>query len=467
MEAINEQRELEKFTESFCKNLGALAVWNGKKLVVTNVPPTLEKLFDKPGPYALVFAKEDEDSTTDLVTKGSVFLKSMMEYLDKRGTTALIKLKPLTEQLDVFNQLISIKNAAVTHHTKKVTYDSFLRFTFLTTYQYKNEKEQITSTVYVKDTQIVNPILDKFELTQGKSDELVQKSIENEYRAAKEYIRQSQQEKKNVIVQQLQEQLLKEIERVKAHYATQTAEMQSEYGRYDNQVKEIEKEYELKKITKQELDQKIKRAREAQSKLLVSQKKEQLAKEEQFFITDEINKHQLAVASKLMNTAILYYPQYTLELFIKNKDGGRILYWSINPLTNLSSSIQCDDCKKDSKEIALCAAGHLVCMQCGEHCQQCRTVICASCAQRKCTQCYKSACKNCLSKCSYCNTPSCKSHLLTNKLTQRLGCSKCLKICRKCNTIVETSSLQNKNSISDLCRNCRQKEHLQQAFERN
>jgi len=417
---MTESEDIKNFTVSFFTNLKSNLFWDncGKKLKITAVPETFEKFYGKKSPYELVFSKEDAINGEELMVKGSFLLNCMKEFLQDKGQTTLVKIDFDFDPGDEIQKYLKLKNCQLTSITKKPSYDWILRFTFLTTFQYLNEKEQMVNPIYIKEKEIVNFNLDAYKTIEGKKEDINLKDIRAQYNLAKDYLKTLINPKIEKISGILNEKLDKELERVKHHYLNQVNEDSANLTKSERQIKELSEQ-----ITNSEknpnLDRgfaqvRIKRLRETIDNLKSPKRKDDLKKEEEFFLKDETNRHSLSVDNKIMNTTIAYFPIYNYSGYLKNSDSVRIFNLVYNPLTKDISKMSCEVCSKEIKELYLCSAGHISCGGCLRACLECQKEYCTNCLKISCFSCGKKLCKRCAKKCIFCGKYKCPSHMFNS-----------------------------------------------------
>lgn len=460
-----QDKAIQSFSEKFFTNLRCTLSWQGHVLVISNIPKDFEDFSGKQQPYRLVFDDEHKDSESELMVKGSYLLKVMMNYLDTRGQTTLMKIVFEMDPKDAFLNAFSLKNGVVSTITRKQEYKHFLRFTFLTTLQYLNEREQLTNEVYVHNGEIVQ-FDKKFDSIEGRKEDLKIKSVAPEYEKAKEHVKTLISEPMSKARADLQQQLEKEIERIKAHYGAHIAEHEAAKTKVRHQIVQLENE--LKKNQDTAIETRLGRAKDLLETLERSDAIEKLRKEEEFFISDEIHKRSLSVATKLINTTIFYYPAYTLTPFLKSADSGRIIEVSFDPVKDQWSTLPCEACANPLKTITLCLSGHLTCENCVRTCQDCKKQACKKCLDKTCTRCKKLTCKHCSLKCGLCNSSFCKEHV------KKLGdgsvlCVGCVEYCTSCRQPSNPKKMISSNG-KKVCEACYRKERdkatLARVFDR-
>jgi hypothetical protein len=410
---MSEIEEIKNFTVAFFTNLKANLFWdNDTKLTITTVPENFEKFYGKKAPYELVFNQLDAKNGEEIMASGSFLLNSMKEYLQNKGQATLLKIDPAVDAKSEIEKRFRLKNSSINSISKKEAYDWLARFTFLTTIQYLNEKEQFMNPLYVKDNLIIDFNLENYKTLEGKKEELNIDDLKFYYSLAKERLKTILEPKISKISSVMDIKLEKEIQRVKQHYLNQIAEDKQNLEKSVRQIKELE--YNLSKNHSVEEAEsfkiRIKKLKESIDALKNEKRKEDLKREEDFFIKDETNKHSLAIDNKLMNTTIIYYPIYTYSINLKNPEISRAIEITFNPLNNEISKVSCDCCTKEIKELSLCSFGHVTCHSCLRGCSVCSKEYCKKCLEKECFACGKKICRKCGKSCRRCNKFKCLSH---------------------------------------------------------
>ena len=413
--------ELKKFTEAFFNNLKCNLIWKSDILEVSNVPSAFEEFFGKKAPYFISFDQSMEN--VELVSKGSFLLKTMIKYLGDRAQTTLIKLDFERDYKNEIEHYFNFRGCEIYRFDKKTNYNSLLRFTFTTTLQYLNEREQLTNDVYVQNNQVIPFIIEKHKYVQGMKNEVPDVDVRIAYVQSKEYLKQLIAPHILETQEILKTKLEKETQRIQEHYTHQRREIEVSVQRLIDQKKNVLKEFPE---DSNDLKQKLLRIDEQIVNLRNPNKEKELLDEEQFFIQDELHKLSLGVDNKLMNTAIIYYPIFTFSLTLKNVHAARQLDLTYDPLNDTLTPVQCEACKRELRELMICSSGHVVCSNCDRPCAECGRELCSQCMKRTCDTCARRLCKRCGQQCSQCLQVSCKSHFENTK--GRSICQKCARL---------------------------------------
>lgn len=428
-----ETENIKKFCLRFFDNLKATIKQEGSVLVIENIPPAFEGFYGKNGPYYLVFDKETAEKVKDseLMTNGSYLLRMMSDFLENKGQTTLIKLLFNVETNDIKNYL-KLNNCKLEKVSKTEVNEFIIRFTFLSIFQYLNEKEHSINSICFDKEGKIEFEHKEYNSCEGKKSEILIGDIKSLYDKSKEEIKRIIKPKISEVSCCLKERLQKETDRINGHYNHQIKEIDEKITSYEKQIQELESgntNGDLKNIPTR-----INKLKEQIEDLKNSDNRTQLIKERDFFINDELHKHSLSLDNKLINTTIIYYPIYKFKVFVKANEGGRELELDYNPVRKSITKLYCDVCKKEINEINLCSSGHLICKDCTEKCFDCQKDFCKECLTKSCDFCGKKICKRCAKKCFKCGKVCCNSHIRKSALGD--VCVNCMISCPSCGQAV-------------------------------
>jgi hypothetical protein len=437
---------IDKFIEMFFKNVGAKIEKKRGMYVISNIPLEVQEYLGKKEPYHLALENSLElHSNAELITKGSFFLKNMNDYLKQKGQTTLLKIDFSNKIDDKMTIPIVLKEGELYKQEKKEVVDFIEKFSFITYFQYLNEKEQIMNEIIVKDGREIKVDLGKYSLIEGENKNLNLKEIKKDYEFAKESLKEKLTCKIEKISKKLEKKLEKEISRIDNHYLQQQKEINDGLIRLQNQLKEAEKNNDKKRIDRINLEI---------NQIKIKKEKSQVDIEKNFFIQDESNKHALNVNTKLFNTTVIYFPSYVFTIYLKNKKSIRALDIEFDPFNDRLSEIYCDSCTDKLREIYLCSFGHCVCKECVKtRCSECNCSICNLCLIKECSYCRKSLCRKCGEQCAYCMKKVCSNHIHQERGSQKMMCFDCALQCSKCKNWFNKLKLR-KNNEQNICEAC-------------
>jgi hypothetical protein len=403
--------ELINFVIKFFNNLGSEIKQDGERLVISCIPQNFEKFSGKNGPYFLSFDGEKEGY--EVVSPSHYLIKAIREFLEDRGGTTLLKINFLTELKEEIPKIIPFLNAEIKNINKTAKNNFIFKFSFATTFQYFNEKETAIHHIFVKDNEVINWD-ESLILVEGNKRDVQEVNADKEYSISREELKKMILPKTDELKNKLGEKLENEIAQI--------------HQLYEKNISEIEAQEEsLKKQAKANKDdlEKAKKIARSLENMKEENNKKKIKDEEEEFIQKEIKKHGLKIENKLINTTIIYFPVYHLNLTLEiEKNNYKIIELDYDPFKKKILPIYCKSCGEELKEIILCSSGHLTCRNCGEKCASCGKIYCKSCQTKICSECGRVACQHCQNTCEVCGKVFCSTHIINNSGR---------KVCRICN----------------------------------
>lgn len=441
--------DLRHFAHSFFSNLGCTVVWEGDELLVSALPEAFETSYGKRGPYRLLF--DAQEGPGELVARGSFLLKTMMAYLEERGQTALVKLVFDQDYAAAFKRSFAFKKCELSSLSKTARYQPLYLFSFSTTLQYLNEKEQVMNTLAVHEGKIIPFSLEQFAHEPGDPREVVLSDLKEAYAQAKTALRERIESRVNDVSHTLNERMVQEIARIRNHYDHQLNERSETIRKIKEQLSTMEKASPLTATMIQRRD----RLLETLKTLEHPDFESKVVRERDFVVRDEEFKHSLNLSTKLVSTTVAYYPLLSFNLILKNADVTRAFSVVYNPLKNdFETPVVCEHCTHPLRELWLCSSSHVVCANCFDSCRSCDRGICALCVKKTCVQCARKLCKRCVARCTLCWKDVCKSHLRINYATGAEGCTSCLRACSRCGAFADKSHVSRDLDGSEVCAKC-------------
>ena len=438
---------IKKFIVEFFKNLGSEITWKEKILKIDKIPENFQKFYGKKSPYYFVFEGDKIEEHCEKIAKGSFLLKAMSNFLEDRGQTSVLKLNIEFYPPEILRKKFRLGNCTLEEIGKKQMYNLFFRFTFITTLQYLNEKEQITSHVYIKEGKDFPLDLTKFNIIDGKKNEITIPDIREDYEIAKNILKEKLKIKIGFVGYELKKKLENELKRIENHYSNHLKEINDEIMKNQKQIEELKAKIQ-KGLNIEENEKKIIRLNSILDKIKNDDKKEKLEKEMDFFILDEKNKHSLNINNKLLNTSIIYYPVFIYTLHLRNnKKKSKFVNVVIDPLTDNIQDLHCESSGKAINDIYLCVCGHLCDKTVLRKCSTCDQDMCKICPSYNCKICHKEICKDCSKKCNSCIKDICPRHGVQDFMTAKDYCINCLRQCPGCNNYTKKENFK-------ICSNC-------------
>jgi hypothetical protein len=327
-----------------------------------------------------------------------------------------------------------LKECEVYNQDKKEIMDYIYRFTFLSEMQYLNNKEQIFNEIYVKGDDVIDINLEGLNILEGSSKDINYKDVDYSYSLAKNFLRHKTKNSVEKLSAKLKDKLEKEISRIMVLYNSQEEEIKEKIEKLKNNLENALKEKDKKKASKIEIE-----INEFSEKL---NDRVRIA-ERDFFIQDEKSKHSINIKNKLINSTIIYYPNYKFNIYIKNKKSMRSLQINFEPFADKFSKLYCDSCKKELSEIYLCSSGHISCKDCSkDRCKECDLIICKSCIKKNCFICNKKLCRKCDKQCTVCLNIICGNDGLIQESSGKMICNNCGRRCCRCNKWFDNKKLK-------------------------
>jgi len=435
--------EIAGFVKDFFKNVGAKVSLEGEVIKIENVPKEMNDSLGNKSEYYFT-TNEKESEKAELLTKGSLILKYINDYMRSRGQTTLLKID-FSDKIENLKVPINLKECEIHSQEKKEVMEYIFRFTFLSDVYYLNNKEQIFNDIFVRGEDIIDIDLSKYNLLEGNPKETIYVESSYPYTLAKNSIKHKLKPYIDNLSKELSIKLEKEIKRINEHYEFSDGEIKEKIKKIEKNIEEYKKEKEEKKITKarkeiSELNEKLNdRLKEA---------------EKNFFLNDESNKHSISINTKLSNCTVIYYPNYKFKVHIKNKKAMRGIEIGFDPFNNKFLNVYCDSCKNVISELHMCSMGHVFCQNCtSQRCKECYLETCKSCIKKECNVCKSKLCRKCDRQCSVCFKDVCLTHAKEEKNTQKSICDSCGRNCCKCNGWFDNKKLKlfGPKKICEVC----------------
>jgi len=284
-------------------------------LTISDAPLDFEKFVGKKSPYKIVFDIDLHNKVKDseLIMQGSYFLIAIRDYLRDKGQTSLLKIN-IKNDLKTLSKNPKLKKYKIMEITESKGF--LYKFSFLSDYQYLNDKKHSVNTLIIKDKKFLDIDLAKFKLQKGNKDKFVDlDSLEN-YQAAKKILDKKVNKEIKPIKLNLKEKLKKELFRVKDYYFKQIKEKDEEVDTCAQKISLLQSKLRHT-FYERDIDTLKRMIRESKERLDMLKKRdyrERLKTEEIFHINDEVKKHILSIKNILINITIIYYPVYNLKV---------------------------------------------------------------------------------------------------------------------------------------------------------
>jgi len=290
-------------------------------LTISEVREDFENFIGKKSPYKLVFDfnLHNKIKDSELIMQGSYFLLAIRDYLSDKGQTSLLKIN-IEPTLSELSKNPKFKNCQILE-IKHSHFEFFSEFSFLSVYQYLNEKKQSMNQILVQDKKVLGLDLGKFKIKIGNKDEIPEINLSNAYQFAKNRLIFNVTKEIRPIKSILKEKLDKELNRIKNHYSKQIKEKDEEIERCIEKIKLLKSKLKHTYYDRdiRILNRLIGESQERFENLKKKSYKARLEEEEKFHITDEIEKHILSIKNNLINVTLFYYPVYNVHIAVKSK----------------------------------------------------------------------------------------------------------------------------------------------------
>lgn len=429
---MNEQNI--KLVENFFRSLKCDVSSKENHLIIRNIPDKIQVVFK--------VEKNLELNFEDLTDSAGLIIK-IKDYLKNKPSKSLLKID--FEFPSNIKEKISLRNCSISKIEKKHENNYFSRFSFLTTFRYKSNIEQVLNEIFVHEGKIVFGDLKEYNVKEGSAEEASTEHLAKDYEVAKEKLHELLDKKVAEISSELDVDLEKEINRIEEHYSSVLNEFNLNRKRLVERIKESEAAGEIDKVKKN---------KELFNSSFSDSHLKRIEDEKKIVIDNEKMKCALDVENKLINTTIIYYPVFKIFLGLDEAGFTKIIEMVYNPLTDKLTEFSCDSCKTSLDQINVCHGGHICCSSCLHACSECGKRFCRLCIAGVCGGCGKVVCKNCVRKCSDCGNLFCKNCVRVSSLTGKEKCSSCVSYCPVCSKILEKRSMVRDPSGRMVCKGC-------------
>lgn len=374
------------FTEQFFRKLGCLLREQGEFLRVENVPEKFENFVGKKGPFVFSFDGKGGEGI-EVLRKGGYFLNAMANFLQTASKITLIKLDvPLEAEREILSRF-TFPNSRLVGVRSSHVYQSVTRFLFTSKFQFLNEREHETISVFVKDGKIfdVDPLA-LYSSVEGNKKDVEIPDFSKEYDMAREVVKKKVAGKVERISLNLHERLQKEIQRIEGHHDAQVKEIESSYNGLLDQIARLKQTLEKKNGSeKEKIAKKMEKISEEIKVFDLEGRKASLAQERELLLKEEKNKHKLAVGHQLINTSVIYYPIFSLNAALESERARGSVIIEYDPVQKFMAPVICPATNKPLYKVYLDDAGLacsgeslMECFESGKHyCASTMTVTCA------------------------------------------------------------------------------------------
>ena len=362
----------------------------------------------------------------------------------------LLKIDFNIKPIEEIKKKISFPNSTIRKITFREKPGFFYRFTFDTTFEYLDKKENLTNEIYVFNSKPIEGDLSKYIVLEGNKEKTQIPDTKHAYFVAKEELKKRIQEKRNKISKLLSFHLEKEKEKIEKDFGKETKGFQKELDEISERLMEFAKLREVEKIQKEK--EKIKSLREKSNFST-------LEKDKIRAIQLESQKHLLNVENKLSKTTAITYPIYVFTIEVDANPVKKSFSVEFDPLAKEVSGLNCEICGNKVREMFIDPNGHATCKNCSLVCESCGRRFCKKCLKNTCEICSKRICKDCGVRCFRCSKFVCKSHARLDVVTGRYYCLNCLKRCERCGEMKDPFTFKvSKKTNAEICETCYRKE---------
>jgi hypothetical protein len=418
---------------------------------VKKIPENIQKNLGLKSEETITFDKSTEGIFAD--DKSDLFIK-IKEYLKTKSGKTLLKID--FDFPSNIQEKIKLRNCSISSVEKKQENNYFSRFTFLTTFRSLNKVEQIINEIFVHEGIVVSGDLRDYKIKEGNVEEASTEHLNKDYLIAKEKLKELLNPKINELSASLNVELKNEKDRIEEHYSKIVNEFNLHRSRALERILEAEKNGED--------EEKIKKMKDALEKSFPESELTKVNSEIKEVINNEKSKYSLNIENKLLDTTIIYYPIFKIQICLEESGFKKNIEVSYNPLTESVKEFLCDSCKSNLEEINVCHGGHICCSSCLYSCSECGKRFCKDCFSGLCDSCGKLVCKKCARKCGICKKLFCKNCIRLNSKFGRDVCANCSSYCSNCSAIVEKKSLVKSKSGAMICETCSIKENSKKGF---
>jgi len=441
------------FVLDFFRKLGCDVSEVDGLYVVSKVPRTFSDIVGDGGDYRICFDKKREDA--EFVVQSSRLGIAIKKFLMSSGKTTILKIDFDCDPLVEIKKRIKLKNCEIDNVSKKHRDNFFSRFSFMTTFRYLNEREQVLNEVYVHDGEVVDGDLSGYDVVDGEKKQVGSEFLKGDLGVAREHLKKLISEKTKELSEAIGEKLDLEVRRVDEYYDRQMGELSNDLNRQLEKIRALELEMRLSEGEKKEdLKRRVDKLREGLLKMAGDDVKEKIDHEQEFTLKDTEQKFSLDIRSKVLNVTVIYYPVFLFHLYLKNKDSKKYLELAYDPLTHDFLNLRCSSCGEKIDELLLCSGGHIVCDDCLGRCSECGGQFCKKCVSRSCSSCGKGLCKNCLKICFGCSKPVCLTHMREDCVSGDDRCVLCMRACSRCHGVAQDKNFGEAIDGSKICLKC-------------
>jgi len=323
--AKNTNLDIKEFTLEFFRSLGCTIKTRKNLVVIENVPRKFENLYGKSSPYVLTFDPKYTGGEAESIIKNSHLLLCIDRYLGDFGKTNIFKIDLGPKVLEKAKKESKLKDYKIVSVKSNGGADHFYKFTFVVTFQYFNEKEDLLHEVCTKDGKIFDFHANRLKIVPEEKKEGKFEDVDKQYKIARAAAFEKVRQKKEYAyaLKSLNKKFEREIERIHKHYVDQLSEKDYELDTAKMKLEQLKSKLGHMRDRKEikNLQKNIAFKEEQVKGLKNVEYRKRLEEERQFFIDDEKNKFALNIHLELFNVSVFYY-EPSFELGVVSKKGG-------------------------------------------------------------------------------------------------------------------------------------------------
>lgn len=261
----------------------------------------------------------------------------------------------------------------------------------------------------------------------------------------------------------IKERLEPELEELQAEAADAADERKSEiHDLYDQRRQELDEQIKQKQEKIRELGRKAENARNNKTRQQYTRKQQHLREELEELQADiEARKEELhqeeqeqiasttarlAVEADVTNigTTIIHYDVGKLPVQIRDDDRIGETKIKYVPATDAFGEFECADCGitlRTDRPPVVCDAGHVLCSDCRQQCEQCGLIGCGHEGMATCAYCGTVECADCNEACATCGRTICDAHRGRLRQDGKTLCQICGGECTTCGDLFDANEL--------------------------
>ncbi len=409
--------------------------------ILKNIPERFEKSLGLKSPVKVCFNKNF--GGCNLINENSPIFYKILSFLNNSSSKTLLRID--FDLPSNIREMIRLRNCSLSKIEKKQENNYFSRFTFISTLRSMNKTDQFSTEIFVHEGKIVKGNLNDYKVSEGDAKEASFDHLEADYSSAKDNLKLILKEKVSEFGKDLNNNLKMELERINEHYNTLLREFLTNKNNLIKRISLAESNNDVEKLSKLKETLAISFSDKEETKII---------NERDSVLANEKAKYSIDIDNKLVNTTIIYYPVFKIQVTLSEVGFSKDLELIYNPLTEQLSQLNCDSCKTNLDQINVCHGGHICCSSCLHLCNECGKRYCRLCFAGVCDTCGKLICKNCARICPDCGALNCRGCMRQIGNTRMEKCPKCVVYCPTCSKVVDKKYLVRAADGRMICKDC-------------